>query len=80
MAHKTLKFKFSIFSLMFAFSLFFGPKHNYTIPTTSESAKDFVRVSVLEEKLDLWGKLQFAVYQTFKYSIFHRVKELFKSN
>ena len=58
-AHKTLKFKVSIFSLMFAFFSLFGAKHSYTSPTSSESAKELVRIVVLEEKLDLWWKLQF---------------------
>ena len=42
------------------FSLF-GAKHNHTSPTSSESAKELVRISVLAEKLDLWWKLQIAV-------------------
>ena len=40
----------------------FGAKNKHTSATSSESAKDFVRISVLEEKLCLWWKLQFAVY------------------
>ena len=43
------------------FSLF-GAKSKHTGPNSSESAKDLVRISVLEEKLELWWKLQFAIY------------------
>ena len=39
----------------------FGTKRKHTSPTSSESVKDFVRTSGLEEKLDLWWKLQFPV-------------------
>ena len=39
----------------------FGPKCKHTSPKNSESARDLVRISVLEEKLSLWWKLQFAV-------------------
>ena len=45
---------------MFAFLLIFGAKRKHTGPTSSESAKDLVRIIVLAEKLDLWWKLQFA--------------------
>ena len=44
---------------MFAFYSLFSAKRNHTSPTSSESAKDLVRISVLEEKLDFCGKLQF---------------------
>ena len=50
----------SMFSLMFAFFSLFGKKHKNISPTSFESAKDMVRISVLEEKLGLWWKLQFA--------------------
>ena len=40
------------------FSLF-GAKRNYTSPTNSESAKDSVRISLFDEKLVFWEKLQF---------------------
>ena len=46
---------------MFAFFSLFGAKRNYNSPTGSESAKDLVRISVLDEKLDLWWKSQFPV-------------------
>ena len=53
------------------FSSLFGAKRNYTSPTNSESAKDLVRISLLEEKLDIWGKLQFGAQDAkFKISIF----------
>ena len=42
------------------FSLF-GAKRKHISPTSFESAKNFVRISALEEQLDLWGKLQSAV-------------------
>ena len=35
-------------------------KRKHTGLTNSEYAKEFVRISVLEEKLDMWWKLQFA--------------------
>ena len=41
------------------FSSLFGAKRNYTSPTSSESAKDLARKSVLEEKLDFCWNLQF---------------------
>ena len=64
MPYKTLKFsvQVSMFSLMFCFFSLFDPKRNYTSPISSESAKDLVGISVLEEKLELWWKLQFAKY------------------
>ena len=43
----------------FCFSSLFGAKRNYTSPTSSDSANDLVRISVLEEKLVLWWNLQF---------------------
>ena len=45
----------------FLFFSIFGTKLKHTGPTNSESAKDLVRISVLEEKLDLCWKFQFAV-------------------
>ena len=51
---------------MFAFSRSLVPKANIPVQTilnlqkdNSESAKDLARISVFEEKLDLWWKLQF---------------------
>ena len=41
------------------FSSLFGAKRNHTSPTSSESAKDLVRISVLEGKFDCWWKMQF---------------------
>ena len=41
------------------FASLFGAKRNYTSPPSSESAKDLVRISVLDEKLVFWEKLQF---------------------
>ena len=43
----------SMFWLMFAFS-FFVAKRKHISPTSSESAKDLVEISVLEGKLGLW--------------------------
>ena len=62
LAHKTLKFsvRLNVFVNVCFFSVF-GKKRKHTRPTNSESAKDLVRISVLEEKLGLWWKLQFAV-------------------
>ena len=57
--YKTLKF-LNVFVNVCFFSLF-GEKHKHTSPSSSESAKDLVRISVLEEKLDLWWKSQFPV-------------------
>ena len=58
--YRTLKFKVSMFSLIFAFSRIFGAKRKHNSPVSSESAKDLVRISVLAEKLDSWCKLLFA--------------------
>ena len=44
------------------FCSLFGAKRKHISPNNSESAKDLVRISVLEEKLVLWWKFQFAVY------------------
>ena len=49
-----------MFSLIFDFFSTFGTKRKHTGLTDSEYAKDMVRLSVLEEKLDLWWKLQSA--------------------
>ena len=51
-------YRLSVF-VIFCFFSIFGTKRKHTSPTSSESAKDVVRISVLEEKLDLWWKLQF---------------------
>ena len=61
--YKTLKFsvQVSMFSLMFVFFSVFGTKRKHTRPTSSESAKNLIRIGVLEEKLDLWWKSQFPV-------------------
>ena len=59
-AHKTLKIKVSVFSLIFTFLSIFGTKRKHTVLTNSEYAKELVRISVLEEKLSLWWKLQSA--------------------
>ena len=48
-----------MFSLIFAFFSLLGAKPKNTSPTSSESAKELVKISVLEEKLDFWVKLQF---------------------
>ena len=48
-----------MFSLIFAFLSVFATKRKHNGLTISEYAKKSVRVSVLEEKLDLWSKLQF---------------------
>ena len=54
---------FSIFSVfvIVCFLSLFGAKNKHTSPTSSESAKDLVRKSDLEEKLDLCWKSQFPV-------------------
>ena len=39
----------------------FGKKRKHTSPTSSESAIHWVRITVLEEKLDLCWKSQFPV-------------------
>ena len=49
-----------MFSLISAFFWISGMKRKHTGLTNSEYAKELVRISVLEEKLDLWWKLQFA--------------------
>ena len=59
----------------FCFFSIFGTKRKHTGLTNSESAKDLVRISVLEEKLDLWWKLQFAaqdakIYRLIVFVIF----------
>ena len=59
--YKTLKFNVSMFSFIFAFFSLFGTIRKHTSPTNFESAKDLVRISVLEEKLDLGWKSQFPV-------------------
>ena len=46
---------------MYAFSRFCGTKRKHTGLTNSEYAKDLVRISVLEEEIDLWWKFHFAV-------------------
>ena len=38
----------------------FDKKRKHTSPSNSEYAEEMVRISVLEEELDLWWKLQFA--------------------
>ena len=43
------------------FLSFSGTKRKQISPTKFESAKEFARISVLEEKLDLWWKFHFAV-------------------
>ena len=65
MPHKTLKFKGSVFSIFFCFFSNFGTKSKHTGLNNSEYAKELVRISVLEKKLDLWWKLQFA-HKTLK--------------
>ena len=57
--YKTLKVKVSMISLIFIFFSRFGAKRKQNSPTISESAKNLVRKSVLEEKLDLSWNLQF---------------------
>ena len=49
----------SIFVNVCFFSIF-GTKRKHTGLSNSEYAKELVRISVLDEKLDLWWKLQFA--------------------
>ena len=49
-----------MFLLIFAFFWIFGMKSKHTILTNSEYAKELARIGVLEEKLDLWWKLEFA--------------------
>ena len=60
-----------MFSLIFAFFWIFGIKRKHTGLTNSEYAKELARISVLEEKLDLWWKLQFAAQDAkiFKVSV-----------
>ena len=64
MPYETLKFfhtSLNFFVNVRFFSIF-GTKRKHTSPTSFESAKDLARISVLEEKLDLWWKLQFPVH------------------
>ena len=72
MPHKTLKLTGSVFSLFFCFFSIFCIKRKHTGLTNSESAKELVRISVLEEKLDLWWKLQFSAQdaKTYRLSVF----------
>ena len=49
-----------MFSLSFSFLSVFGTKRKHSGLTNSEYAKELVRISVLNEKLDLWWKFQFA--------------------
>ena len=49
-----------MFSLSLAFLSVFGTKRRNSGLTNSEYANYLVRISVLEEKLDLGWKLQFA--------------------
>ena len=58
--------------VILCFFLIFGTKRKHTVLSNSESAKDLVRISVLEEKLDLWWKLQFAAQdaKTYRLSVF----------
>ena len=58
--HKTLKFKGSVFSIFVGFFSIFGTKRKHTGLNNSEYAKEFLRIIVLEEKLDLCWKLKFA--------------------
>ena len=46
--------------VIFNFLSIFGTKRKHTALTNSEYAKELARISVLEEKLDFWWKLQFA--------------------
>ena len=39
----------------------FDTKRKHTSPSNSEYAGELVRITLLEEKFDLWWKLQFAV-------------------
>ena len=50
LAHKTLKFKGCVF-VNFCFFSVFGTKRKHTGLTSSESAKELVRIGVLKEKL-----------------------------
>ena len=52
-------YRLSIF-VNFCFFSTFGIKRKHTGVTNSEYAKKLARISVLEEKLDLWWTLQFA--------------------
>ena len=54
-------FRTSLDVFVNVFFSIFGTKHKQTSPTSSESAKDLLRMSVLEEKLCLWWKLHLAV-------------------
>ena len=49
-----------MFSLSFAFLSVFGTKRKHSGLANSEYAKELVRISVLDEKMDLWSKLQFS--------------------
>ena len=55
---KIFRTSLNVFVNVCFFSLF-GAKHKHTSPTSSEYAKDLVRISVLEERLNLCWKLQF---------------------
>ena len=52
-------YRLSVFNIFYFFSIF-GTKRKHTGLTNSLYAKEFVTISVLEEKLYLWWKLQFA--------------------
>ena len=72
MPYETLKFfhtSLNFFVNVRFFSIF-GTKRKHTSPTSFESAKDLARISVLEEKLDLWWKLQFPVHDAKTLSMF----------
>ena len=53
----------SDFVSFFFFLSIFGTKRKHTVLTNSEYAKELVRISVLEEKLSLWRKLQSAAQE-----------------
>ena len=57
---KIFRTSLDVFVIVRFFSIF-GTKHKQNSSTSSESAKDLLRMSVFEEKLGLWWKLQFAV-------------------
>ena len=49
----------SMFLVNVCFISVFDENLKHSSPTSSESSKDLARISVLEEKADLWWKLQF---------------------
>ena len=55
----------------------FGTKHNYNCVTKCEFAKDLVRISVLEENLNLQSNLQLAAQEAKIQSLFIRQCFLF---